>query len=336
MEKRPTIKDVAREAGVSKSTVSLVLQGSKLVKGETREHVQKVMAEIGYVYNRSAAMLRSGTTGLIGLVINDLRNPFFSELAACLQQSLSQQDYVAVLANTDEDADLQQKMINALIEHGVSAFVICPSYDDSGQAMEAIARAGLPAMQVFRQVDERTELFPFAAPDYAASGRVAAEHLLAQGAQNIAFVGGLDGRPVTHERASGYIDVMRAHGREPLVLTGAASRQYGKEQARVLVEDHPQVDGVVCFNDLVAMGLVAGSTDAGRDVGAALRVVGVDDIEDCLHSAPPLSSVSCRIPDLANHIAEQLLGWLQGGPAPAPEWRAPVELIVRASSGEQK
>ena len=333
MERRPTIKDVAREAGVSKSTVSLVLQGSSLVKAETRDHVQKVMADIGYVYNRSAAKLRSGTTGLIGLVINDLRNPFFSELAACLQESLSQKDYVAVLANTDEDADLQQKMINALIEHGVSAFVICPSYDDSGQAMEAIARAGLPAMQVFRQVDDRTDLFPFAAPDYAESGRVATRHLLEQGAQRIAFVGGLDGRPVTHERASGYIEEVTARGQEPLVLTGAASRQFGKGQAKVLADTYPDVDGVVCFNDLVALGLLAGSAEIGRAVGSGFKVVGVDDIEDCQHSAPALSSVSCRIPELATHIGDQLLSWVQGGPSPAAEWRAPVELMKRASSG---
>lgn len=334
MEKRPTIKDVAREAGVSKSTVSLVLQGSALVKSETREHVQKVMAEIGYVYNRSAAKLRSGSTGLIGLVINDLRNPFFSELAACLQESLNQQDYVAVVANTNEDAALQQKMINAMIEHGVSAFVICPAYDDSGQALEAIARAGLPTMQVFRQVDDRTDLFPFAAPDYAESGRVAAAHLIAQGARHIAFVGGLDGRPVTHERASGYLAVMKEEGLDPIVLTGAASRQFGRDQARVLAEDYPHVDGVVCFNDLVALGLLAGSAELGRPVGTKLRVVGVDDIEDCVHSAPPLSSVSCRIPELANHIGAELLRWVQGGPTPAAEWRAPVDLRIRGSSGD--
>ena len=304
------------------------------MKSETREHVQKVMAEIGYVYNRVAAKLRSGSTGLIGLVINDLRNPFFSELAASLQRSLSQQDYAAVVANTEEDPALQQKMINALIEHGVSAFVICPTYDDSGQALEPIARAGLPAMQVFRRVDNRLDKFPFAAPDYAEGGRLATEHLLAQGAKRIAFVGGLDGRPVTQERVSGYLKVMEERGQQPVVLTGAATRQFGREQAQVLQERFPEVDGVICFNDLVALGLVASASAQGRVIGAELRVVGVDDIEECAHSAPPLSSVSCRIPEFATHISDALLGWLTQGPAPAPDVRTPVSLMVRASSGE--
>ncbi|SFE61074.1 LacI family DNA-binding transcriptional regulator [Shimia marina] len=333
MERRPTIKDVAREAGVSKSTVSLVLQGSALVKSQTREHVQNVMARIGYVYNRSAAKLRSGSTGLIGLVINDLRNPFFSELAACLQESLSQQDYVAVLANTNEDPVLQHKMIKALIEHGVSGFVISPTYDDSGAAFEEIARAGLPAMQVFRQGDMRGDKFPFAAPDYKEGGRLAVAHLRARGVRRIAFVGGLEGRPVTQERASGYLALMREQGQEPIMLTGAATRQFGQDQAAVLASQYPEVDGVVCFNDLVALGLLSASVAMGRDVGHRLRIVGVDDIAECQHSAPSLSSVCCRIPEFANTISGQLLEWLQNGPAPARELRTPVELMVRASSG---
>ncbi|MCB1347311.1 MAG: LacI family DNA-binding transcriptional regulator, partial [Maritimibacter sp.] len=103
MDKRPTIIDVARRAGVSKSTVSLVLQNSPQVRDETRAQVREAMAEIGYVYNRAAANLRSAGAGLIGLVINDLRNPFFTEFATSLQMSLSARGYAAVVANTDED-----------------------------------------------------------------------------------------------------------------------------------------------------------------------------------------------------------------------------------------
>lgn len=333
MDRRPTIKDVAREAGVSKSTVSLVLQNSPLVKEETRKQVQAAMAAIGYVYNRSAAKLRSSSTGLIGLVINDLRNPFFSELATSLQFALSEQDYAAVLANTNEDPALQQKMINALIEHGVSSFVVCPSYDDSGSAMEAIARAGLPAMQVFRQVDPRTDLFPFAAPDYALGGRLATEHLLAQGAQNVAFVGGLEGRPVTQERLSGYLAVMKERGLTPEVFIGAASREFGRETAVRLQQERPDIDGVIGFNDLVALGFLAGSVALGRDVGQGLRIVGIDDIEECLTSAPPLSSVACDIPGFAKQISADLLGWLNDGQKPLPESRRAVTLCARASSG---
>ncbi|MEP5090644.1 MAG: LacI family DNA-binding transcriptional regulator, partial [Paracoccaceae bacterium] len=119
MKDRPTILDVAKLAGVSKSTVSLVLQGSSVVKEATRVSVREAMAEIGYVYNRSAATLRSSSSGLIGLVINDLRNPFFTEFATLFQMELARNGFATVLANTDEDPELQTRMISSLVEHGV-------------------------------------------------------------------------------------------------------------------------------------------------------------------------------------------------------------------------
>ena len=119
MDKRPTIIDVAREAGVSKSTVSLVLQNSALVRAETRDDVKRAMADLGYVYNRAAATLRNANAGLIGLVINDLRNPFFTEFATSLQMALSARGYATVIANTDEDSTLQAQVVGAMLEHGV-------------------------------------------------------------------------------------------------------------------------------------------------------------------------------------------------------------------------
>lgn len=103
MTRRPTILDVAKAAGVSKSTVSLVLQNSALVRDETALSVREAMAKVGYVYNRAAANLRSASTGLIGLVINDLRNPFFTEFATSMQMALAEQGYATVIGNSDED-----------------------------------------------------------------------------------------------------------------------------------------------------------------------------------------------------------------------------------------
>ncbi len=333
MNRRPTIVDVAKAAGVSKSTVSLVLQGSTLVKEQTRRHVQEAIADIGYVYNRSAANLRSSTTGLIGLVINDIRNPFFTEFAASLQLSLSERGYAAVLANTNEDPEQQAKMIGALIEHGVSAFIISPAYDKSNAAFDAIARAGLPAMQVLRRADERVELFPFAAPDYKAGSLAATRHLLDMGGRRIAFVGGLEGRPVTQERMSGYLAVLEENGLEPCILTGETSRDFGRRAAHVLNDRYPDVDGALCFNDLVALGIMAGCAQIGRRIGHEFRLVGTDDIEECRQCHPTLSSISCNIPEFADRISAQLLQWLDTGHAPITEQRTPVDLVVRNSSG---
>ena len=332
MSRRPTIIDVAREAGVSKSTVSLVLQNSPTVREETRKQVRKAMARIGYVYNRAAANMRMSNAGLIGVVINDLRNPFFTEFATSLQMALSARGYSAVIANTDEDPDLQVQVVGAMIEHGVSAMILSPAYGGDAEPFDRLARAGTPTMQVLRKVEPRTSLFPFAAPDYARGSRLATDHLVEMGAKRIAFVGGLEGRAVTRERMSGYLAAMGDVGREPLVLTGRATRAFGRETAHRLTAEFPEVDGVIAFNDQVAIGILSGCAEIGRDVGQDLRITGFDDIEDAAHTWPPLSSVRCGVEGFGRWIAETVLAWLEDGRMPPPETRTPVELVVRRSS----
>ena len=333
MDRRPTIIDVARHAGVSKSTVSLVLQNSPTVKDETREKVRASMAEIGYVYNRAAANLRSATPGLVGLVINNLRNPFFTEFATSLQMALSEQGYAVVVANTDEDTGVQSQVIGAMIEHGVAAIIISPAYGESDGGFDAILRSGIPTLQVLRRVDDGPSPFTFAAPDYECGSRAATEHLLQTGAKRIAFVGGLPNRSVTTLRLKGYRDVLAASGLPELILTGRSTRQFGRDAAKTLAEEHTDIDAVVCFNDLVALGLLTGCQQIGRKVGAdGLRIMGFDDIEECVHAWPPLSSVRCDIAGFGEQVAQIILKWIGEGVAPEPEWFSPVSLALRAST----
>lgn len=331
-DRRPTIIDVALKAGVSKSTVSLVLQNSPAVREETRVQVRQAMADLGYVYNRAAANMRMANAGLIGLVINDLRNPFFTEFATSLQMALSDRGYAVVIANTDEDPKLQAQTVGTMIEHGVSAFIISPAYGDVSATFDAILRAQLPTMQVLRRVDPRTDQLPFAGPDYLEGSRVATRHLLDQGARRIAFVGGLEGRAVTQERMAGYVQVLADEGLEPLVLSGKSSRGFGREMAHVLARDYPGCDAVLCFNDLVALGMLAGCNELGRKVGAGFKVVGFDDIEDAAQAYPSLTTVRCDVAGFGRSTAATIVAWLEEGKVPAAESRSTVELIARQSS----
>ena len=333
MKDRPTILDVAKHAGVSKSTVSLVLQGNTAVKETTRVAVRQAMADIGYVYNRSAATLRSSSSGLIGLVINDLRNPFFTEFAALFQMELARNGFATVLANTDEDPALQTRMISSLVEHGVSGFIISPSYGDETETLAVLEASNTPTLQVFRSLKADDPRFPFVAPDYVHGGRLATDHLLEMGCKRIAFLGGLEGRAVTKERMNGYLAGLAENGVQPVVLTGQATRSFGKEMAAKLKADYPDVDGVICFNDLVALGVLSACPELGVKAGTDLRVVGFDDIEDCQDSYPPLTSVSCSIPAFATATAAQILAWVKEGKKPDVTTRSPVALIIRASSG---
>jgi LacI family transcriptional regulator len=332
MNRRPTIIDVAKAAGVSKSTVSLVLQDSPLVKLDTRKLVQETMASIGYVYNRAAANLRTANVGLIGLVINDLRNPFFTEFATSAQMAFSEHGYATVIANTNESPSLQAQVVNSMIEHGVSALVISPTYGEEEATFGPLHNAGIPAMQVLRLVDRRTGEFPFSSFDYADGSRAATRHLIDAGARRVAFIGGLPERPITLERMSGYLSVMQESGLEPLMIHGRATRAFGHEAAARLCAEYPQVDAAISFNDLVALGIMSGFARVGRQVGKDFLLVGFDDIEECAQVWPQLSSVRCGIADFGRATAHTILHWLEQGVRPAPETRAPVELVVRASS----
>jgi LacI family transcriptional regulator len=330
--KRPTIIDVARHAGVSKSTVSNVLRNSPEVSAATRAHVEQSMAALNYVYNRSAANLRSAGAGLIGLVINDLRNPFFTEFATSAQMTFARRGYATVVANTDEDPELQDQVIGSMVEHGVSALLISPAYGGEAEAFRRIERSGLPALQVLRQVDPRQGRFPFASPDYAEGGAQATRHLIGLGCRRIAFVGGLADRPVTDERMSGYRAALAEAGLAPHHFPGRPSRAMGRALARTILRDHPQIEAALCFSDLVALGMHAGFAEAGVELGRDFRLVGFDDIEDVSLVYPALSSVRCGITRFGEEVAEAMLAWIVDGTRPPDIHRSGVELVARQSS----
>ena len=332
MAKRPTILDVARRAGVSKSTVSLVLRGSDQVRPETRRAVEEAMAALNYIYNRSAAKLRGSSTELVGLVINDLRNPFFTEFAASAQMAFNEAGFSTVIANTDENPETQDQVIASMIEHGVAAFLISPAYGGGETCFEPIRRAGIPAMQVLRHADRRTDLFPFTAPDYVTGSALAAQHLLEMGSRQIAFVGGLAEREVTLKRTTGYREALAARGMQARLFPGRPSRSFGREMAVRLNREHPEIDAAICFNDLVALGMLAGFAELGVRVGQDFRLVGFDDIEECSMVYPRLSSIHCGISEFGREAARAMLGWIGEGRRPENDQCTPVELVARASS----
>ena len=133
--RRITVTDLARAAGVSRSTVSLVLRNSPLVKRETGRRVEDAIDRLGYVYNRNAANLRRRTSDMVAMVINDLTNPFFAELAVGLEDALQAAGYVSLMANTDEDPARQRRVMETMREHGAAGFILCPAMGtDTGQA----------------------------------------------------------------------------------------------------------------------------------------------------------------------------------------------------------
>lgn len=333
MRNRPTIIDVAKVAGVSKSTVSLVLQNSPTVKDSTRRQVLTAIEQTGYVYNRAAAKLRGANAGLVGLVINDIRNPFYTELAASVQMTMASRGYATVIGNADKQPKLQSRLIESMIEHHVSALMISPVYDSDIKSLIAIADARIPTIQVLRKADTDAVDFPFYFMDYEHGGYIATDHLLQMGAKHIAFVGGLSDRAITIERKKGYCQRLTEAGLQAYFIHGKVDRAFGYEIAKEIAQKHSHIDGIVAFNDQVAVGLLNGFLAVGISVGERVKVVGFDDIEEASHCFPKLSSVRCNVNQFGKDTSNQLLDWVEKKTPPAQALKFPVELITRDSSG---
>jgi LacI family transcriptional regulator len=310
----------------------LVIQESPLVKEDTRQHVRDSMQALNYVRNRAAAALRGSGTDLVGLVINDLRNPFFTEFAASAQMTFSKHGIATVIANSDEDPKIQHQVVQSMLEHEVSAILISPCYGDTRATFDAIAQSSTPTVQVLRQADSREDVFPFFSIDYGAGSQLAVEHLVSQGLRDIAFVGGQQGLAITSERMSGYQSAVEDCSIKPHIHHGRATREFGREIAFELLKTNPEIKAAICFNDLVALGMMSALAQSGVAVGQDFYLVGFDDIEECSLVFPQLSSVHCNIAGFGSRSAEMVLGWLESDEKPMALERTPVYLEIRQSS----
>ncbi|MDB5556788.1 MAG: transcriptional regulator, LacI family [Rhizobium sp.] len=333
---RVTVIDIAKAAGVSKSTVSLVLQGSSLVNEGTRSKVAAVMRELGYVYNRGAASLRqpSAKSKIIGVVVNDLTNGFFAELAVGVDMVVQSAGFVQFLANTSESVDRQLEVIASMREHGISGLIVSPARGSKAGDFKSLVAAGIPVVAVVRNVPGAKVSSLMS--DNHAGIFAAVEHLASLGHKRIAFFGGFQDTAIFDERLSGYRDAVATTGMafdEKLVFPSAPSRAGGAEaigQAMSMV-DRPTAG--VCFNDAVAFGVCDGLRTLRLEPGADFAVVGFDDVIEAKTAVPALTTISVDPQGMGRRAAQLLLKQISAGKAEAESIVTSVRLVVRESCG---
>jgi len=331
---RVTVTDLARAAGVSRSTVSLVLRDSPLVKRETRAKVEVAIERLGYVYNRSAANLRRSASDLVALVINDLTNPFFAELAVGLEEALADAGFVALMANTSEDPARQRQVMTTMREHGAAGFILCPAMgSDAGQAA-ALADWRAPVIQVMRRIPGAR--LGAVVPDNTLGARMATERLLALGHRRIAFLGGSDATVVTAERVAGYRAALAGAGQAPapeLIIQAPLNRGGGVKALRAALALEQAPTAALCFSDVVAFGVLDALHAAGLAAGEDFSVVGFDDVAGARYTLPPLSTVAVHPRELGRRAATALLRRVAHPEEPAEEEIVAPSLVVRGTCG---
>src|SRR5512133_3879356 len=196
---RVTLMDVARRCGVSRATVSLVLNDSPLVAAKTRDHVRQAMSELGYVYNRAAASLRTQHSDAIGVVLPNITNPYFAEFATGVQDILTINGTVPLLAVSGEDRDVQHRLVMSLVERNVDGIVLVPAHGTTPSDLPDLL--GTPLVLLARHLNGMD--VDYVGAQNRDGGYAAAEHLYGHGCRRIAFAGGFDDSSARAERAGG-------------------------------------------------------------------------------------------------------------------------------------
>lgn len=331
---KTTIWDVAREAGVSKSTVSLVLQGSDLIRAETAAKVRKAIVESGYVYNRGAANLRKAQSNVIGMVINDLTNPFYAELAVGMERTFQAAGIVPFIANTSESPIRQDEVLKSMLEQGVAGLIVAPARGTTADAFRRIEAAGVPIVFAMRRLAESR--IPVVTPDNYRGGVLAAEHLLARGHRRLAYFAGHDGLSVYHERLGGFRDACQAAGIDMngfTIIQGETNRHGGMACLDAALGMAEPPTAAMCFNDTVAFGAMLALRKRGLEAGRDFALVGFDDVVEAQHYMPALTSVSVDTPGLGERAAHMVLRMIQSRTTRADDHIGSVSLMVRESSG---
>ena len=331
----PTIEDIAAAAGVSKSTVSLVLQQSPKIKAETADKVRAAAQSLGYVYNRGAATLRGKRSTTVGMVINDLTNPFFVELLVSIERVLAQSGYTTLMAHTAESVDTQSRVLQSMREQNVAGLIMSPAMGTPEQLPAEIKSWGIPLVLVMRPMGADVDTVGV---DNSYGFALATEHLIAQGHTRIAFAGHRAGYTVANYRKEGYLSAMAKHGlavANEWIIDVELNPEGGRKAVRSIFDMRPRPTAVVCYNDQVAFGVLHELDRMGKRAGKALAVVGCDNVVAAEHTNPPLTTLSAGAEQLGAIASQTLLARLD--PA-ADETEPPLqhfavpELVVRESS----
>jgi LacI family transcriptional regulator len=306
-KKTITIVDVAEEANVSKSTVSLVLKGSPLIKGDKAERVKQAVIKLGYVYNRRAGELRGNASNAIGVIINDLMNPFFAEILVGIERKLVEAGYVVLMAHTNEDVQLQERVLQSMREQNAAGIMLCPALNTPRSVLKTIQEWRIPLTVFVRNLG--TGSYDFAGSDSETGVFLSTSHLLNAGHTKIGFLGGQKG-VVFAQRLAGYKKALEKKHilfDEELVLHANPNREGGYLTMLEILRKDPTVRAAVCYNDIVAFGALSALGEMGLKAGKDFALIGFDNVLDSAHSNPPLTTVDIEPRKLGEYAADILL-----------------------------
>lgn len=308
-ERRRSIRDVADRAGVSIGTVSNVLNNPGLVSRRTRIRVADAIEDLGFVRNESARQLRAGKSRTLGLVVLDVANPFFTDVARGVEELAGKNGAAVLLCNSDDDAGKEAHYLDLLEQQRVQGILITP-VEGGESRLQGLRDRGTPVVLLDRGAT-RTDQCSVAVDDFL-GGQLALNHLITEGHRQIAFIGGPLSIQQVRDRLAGARQAAADAAAAVVVtvlLTESLNVTSGCIAGRSLLKlsNSQKPSAVFCANDLLAMGVLQEMTRNGIRVPEELAIVGYDDIEFAAAAAVPLSSVRQPRHELGRAAVELLL-----------------------------
>jgi LacI family transcriptional regulator len=327
-----TMKDVAGHAGVSTATVSRVLNGHAAPTPETRARVLAAVAELGYRPNALARSLRTTATKTVGLVIGDLANPYFAEVARAVEQEARAHGHCVVLANADESAEQQATYVRTLLDRRVDGLLVCPAADDAAWMDEVVA-AGLPLVLLDRSVPGAA--CPVVRVDGAEALADLAATLVGAGHQRVGVIAGPPGTSTGRERSARFGSALADLG-HPVhpdhVVHGDLRRESGKQAAARLMGLPDRPTALVAMDNLMGLGALEQVRELGLSVPGDVGLAVYDDHPWFPLLDPPLTVIAQPTAEVGRAAARCLVALIAG--ERPPEVALTARLVRRGSCGE--
>jgi LacI family transcriptional regulator len=328
----PTIRDVAKRAGVAPITVSRVVNKDGYVKAETRQRVEKAIAELDYIPNALGPSLRSKKTMTLALVLSDITNPFWTTVARGVEDTANKQGYHVIIGNTDESHAKQEEYLVFLLKKQVDGFLLVPA---SSRSLETLQKRHVPFVVLDRRIPDGP--VDVVRGDSVAGAYELTQHLLALGHRRIAIITGPQHVSTAIDRVEGYQLALNEAGLGDTaqVYWGGYVQGNGYDNARQIVSSSPRPTAIFAANNFIAIGAMRALRDAGLRVPEDMSVVSFDDLPIAITIDPFFTVASQPAYEMGARATELLLARLSGERSEVGEEIVlPTEIIIRRSSAQ--
>ncbi|MDW0108769.1 LacI family DNA-binding transcriptional regulator [Sporosarcina aquimarina] len=325
-----TIKDVSKLAGVSVATVSRYLNKNGYVSKEAGETIAEVIEKLNYRPNNIARSLAGMKTATIGLMVPDILNPFFPELARAIEDAANDYGYTVMLCNTDNDSAKEQKYIDTLLHKQVDGIIIS-SYGIKPEHLSSLQKQSIPVILIDNVFSSDSVVS--LTVENERGGELAVEHLLERGCSKIAHICGPLSITSSRERTAGFENASRGTDWFTPSLIGYSDfTVHGGYTAMLeLLSIHPDLDGIFASNDLMAAGALKALQESGKNVPRDVKVIGFDGI-GLEMMTPELSTIAQPISELGKTAMDSLMGLIRKESDILTDQVFPVTLIAKQST----